>query len=266
MNKSSHTFATFLQLLRRDIYVAFKQFSILGINYGFIYPFMYALCFLYVEPRVLFEQHMTLQNGSITFIGQISLFALILSFHATINVLFDLVGDRFIDYQCTLLNARAVLIERLVFAALFSFFLLLPFFPVAKMLFPDAFLIPHASWLSLSWILLLTAFMTSAYHLMAACLMRGPHQISRLWIRCNEIMLTIGGLLVPWHVIYETSHVLGYLALLNPLVYVSEGARQALLTGPEFFPLWISSTVMIIVTIVCTIVACRVFKKRIDHI
>lgn len=261
-----HSLSVFWQLLRRDIYVAFKQFNTLGINYGLIYPLMYAFCFLYVEPRVLFEQSMTIQNGSITFIGQMSLVALILSFHATIPVLFDLIGDRFIDYQCTLLNARLVLIERLVFATIFSFFFMMPFFPVAKMLFPDSFNIPEVSWLSLAWITFLTALMTSAYHLMAVCLMRGPHQLSRLWIRCNEVMLTIGGLLVPWQIIYQTSPILGYIALLNPLVYVSEGARQALLAKPSFFPIWICSAVMIGVTIICTAIACNAFKTRMDHI
>lgn len=266
MNSALHSLSVFWQLLRRDIYVAFKHIDTLGINYGLIYPLMYAFCFLYVEPRVLFEQSMTVQSGSITFIGQLSLVALILSFHATIPILFDLIGDRFIDYQCTLLNARIVLIERLIFAVLFSFCFMMPFFPVAKMLFPDSFNIPNASWLSLAWIILLTACMTSAYHLMATCLMRGPHQLSRLWIRCNEVMLTIGGLLVPWNVIYQTSPILGYFALLNPLVYVSEGARQALLASPAFFPLWICSVVMIGVTILCTAVACNAFKKRMDHI
>jgi len=266
MTSSLHTLSVFWQLLRRDIYVALKHINVLGVNFGLIYPFMYAFCFLYVEPRVLFEQTTTLQNGSITFIGQLSLVALILSFHATIPMLFDLIGDRFIDYQCTLINARIVLIERLAFATLFAFCFMMPFFPVAKMLFPDAFLIPHASWLSLAWIVLLSALMTSSLNLMATCLMRGPHQISRLWVRCFEVMLTLGGLLVPWNVIYKTSPILGYIALLNPLVYVSEGARQALLTGPAFFPLWICSAVMIGVTILCTTVACNAFKKRMDHI
>lgn len=266
MTSVLHSISVFWQLLRRDIYVAWKELPRLGINYGIIYPLMYAFCFLYVEPRVLFEQNMSVQNGSITFIGQLSLVALILSFHTTISLLFDLVGDRFIDYQCTLINARLVLIERLVFAGLFSFCFMMPFFPVAKILFPESFEIPYASWLSLTWIILLTAFMTSAYHLMAICLMRGPHQLSRLWIRCNEVMLTIGGLLVPWSIIYQTSPILGYLALLNPLVYVSEGARQALLSGPAFFPLWICSIAMISITILCTVVACLAFKKRMDHI
>jgi len=262
----THTLAIFWQLLRRDMYVTCKRFNILGINFGLIYPLMYAFCFLYIEPQVLFEQSSIVQNGSITFIGQISLFALIVSFHSTITLLFDLVGDRFIDYQCTLLNARVVLIERLVFAGLFSFCLLVPFFPMAKILFPNSFMIPHVSWFSLAWILLLTAFMTSAYNLMATCIMRGPHQISRLWIRCNEVMLMLGGLLIPWQVIYKTSPIFGYLALLNPLVYVSEGARQALLASPTFFSIWVCSAVMIGVTIVCTVIACSVFKKRVDHI
>lgn len=259
------TFATFLQLLRRDIYVTFKRAHVYGINLGIIYPVMYAFCFLYVEPQVMFEDNI-LQNGSITFIGQILMFALIISFEATILLLFDLIGDRFIDYQRTFIDSRLIIIERIVFAGLFSFVLLMPFFPVAKLFFPDAFIIPNASWLSLAWILFLTSFMTSAYHLMAACIMTNAHQMSRLWLRYNEAMLVLGGIIIPWYVIQKTSPLLGYLALLNPMIYVTEGARQALLGTSDFFPLWICSIMLISWTIICTIVACRVFKKRVDHI
>lgn len=265
MTPAFHTFATFLQLLRRDTYVTLKRMHIFGINFGFIYPFMYALCFLYIEPQVLFAENMT-QNGSITFAGQISLFALIISFNATVTLLFDLVGDRFIDYQRTIIDSRLVLIERIVFAGLLSFCFLMPFFPIAKLLFPHAFIIPNVSWLSLAWIILLTGFMTSAYHLMIACILRDPHQISRVWMRCNEAMLVFGGIIVPWHIIYTTSAFLGYLALANPLLYVTEGARQALLGGSQFFPLWISSIMLVTWTAICTMIACRVFKKRVDHI
>lgn len=265
MNKALHVFATFLQLLRRDAYVTFKRAHVFGINLGIIYPLMYSLCFLYIEPRVMFAENIA-HNGSITFIGQILMFAFITSFGATITLLFDLTGDRLIDYQRTFIDARLLIIERLVFAGFFSFILLMPFFPVAKLLFPQAFIIPNASWLSLAWIILLISFMTSAYHLMAACIMQGPHQIGRLWIRYNEALLIFGGIIVPWYIIYRTSPILGYIALLNPMMYATEGARQALLRSPDFFPLWVSSIVMIIVTIICTIVACSVFKKRMDHI
>jgi len=260
-----HTVATFFQLLRRDIYVIFKRIHIFGINFGLIYPIMYALCFLYIEPNVLFEQNV-IQTGSVTFVGQLLLFSFIISFDTTITVLFDLIGDRFIDYQCTFLDARLVLIERMVFSSLFCFFLLMPFFPVAKLLFPQAFMIPNASWIAVTWMMLLTACMTSAYHLMAACLLRGPHQIPRLWMRYNEILLIFGGFFTPWYIVYKASNILGYLILLNPMLYVTEGARQALFGSSDFFPLWICSVVMISVTILCTWVACIVFKKRMDHI
>lgn len=255
----------FYQFLKRDIFVVRKQFMQIFINFGLIYPLMTAFCFCYLQPRFMFGA--TYQYlGTTTYIGMILSFLLIVSFEKTIDTLFDLLGPGYIYYQSTILSPRLIIIERLLFATLFTFILSIPFLPLAQFLFPSSFYVPHASWLNYYWILFLGSLTTSAYFLCAALLLQNAHSITKLWVRYTEFLIIFGGMWIPWHVIAHASPHLGIIACGNPFLYITEGARSALLQSPLFFSISTCSYILIFSTICFTIISFIALQKRIDHI
>jgi len=81
-SNTTKKFLIFLQLLHRDFYIFFKNFTTDAINNGLIFPLMYAFFFAYIQSQLYFETDM-LQERTIMFIGNISLLTLVSSYHFT---------------------------------------------------------------------------------------------------------------------------------------------------------------------------------------
>ncbi|HTM06186.1 MAG TPA: hypothetical protein VL201_03005, partial [Patescibacteria group bacterium] len=71
---------------------------------------------------------------------------------------------------------------------------------------------------------------------------------------------------VPWTNTYAFSKWIGIFMLLNPLTYIAEAMRSALLGGKEFISLWICIPIMIILFIVTTWWMQKSVQNRLDLI
>jgi ABC-type polysaccharide/polyol phosphate export permease len=189
-----------------------------------------------------------------------------MTFKHHLELFFDLQSDRYIDYQITLLDPRLVLVERVISAAIFGFLVALPFYPSAKLILQGNMDTSATSWPSLLLILALSALVCSSFNVFIACFLTKTSQLSHLWPRCNEPLLMLGGFWVPWFVVWQFSPMLGKLALLNPLLYVTDGVRQAILGGDQFLSIRVASTGLLVFSLIFVALACCFFKRRVDHI
>ena len=258
------TIHVFLQFLWRDIYVNVKKLKPQFINYALLFPALFGISFAYLQGNVFFgpgNAHLS----TIFFAGTCIAPIIILAFQFTFDLLFDLEGNRAIDYQITILNPRLILLERVLFASFFVFFVSIPYFPMAKLMLGATIDTSNTSWLSLFFILYLGALCCSAYHQFAACVLR-QNQITMFWVRVNHILIAFGGLWIPLHVMHTYSPVLGYLARLNPIIYLSEGIKQAIVGGKEFLPLAHCAIALCVFSVIFIVLSWHFFKKRVDHI
>jgi ABC-2 type transport system permease protein len=256
---------TFLYFIWRDCYVQSQNASHFIINNIMLYPIIQGITFLYLQPSILFPER-TASLNMILFIGNILLLMMVLSYRMTIPLLFDLDQDRFIDYQIRTLRPHLVLLERIIFTSLFTWLLLAPAFPLVGFYFPAYFDTSATSWWRVMLILYCGSLFCAAYHTFMACWLKSPRDIRRLWIRYNQILFQLGGYTIPWHIIDQTSPVLGYITRLNPMMYITEGLRQAFLNDARFFPYWQCIGGLLFASGCMTILAWRTFKKRVDHI
>lgn len=259
------SFAIFLRFLQRDAYNACKKLRDIAINWGLLVPAMYACINGYLQP-LIFSGSLNVELNTVMFVGSILLGLQVLSYKASVFILFDLLGDRFIDYQMTLLNPRLVIIERITFATLYTFVLSLPYYPLAKLLLGNNLDTHATSWSAVVLMLAASSLMVSAYHVFICCTLRSPTSLRRLWVRCNGPLFLLGGFWVPWHTVYAAAPWLAYLSLANPFMYVTEGLRRAILGSPTFFPVTTCVIVLLMLSLIFTLLALYHFKKRVDHI
>ncbi len=106
----------------------------------------------------------------------------------------------------------------------------------------------------------------NAYNTFAFCYLRSTLELSNFWMRFNSPLMTFGGFFIPWFVMYELSPWLGRLVLLNPLLYVTEGLRGAIIGGEHYIPLGYCLLGMLAGTVLFTALAMRLFRGRVDHI
>ncbi len=266
--KTSNTFfpslKIFFYFLWRDIYVHGKKFYDNFINYALIYPLIYAISFVYLQASIYFTDNNVFM-GTLIFVGTIMLPMMVLTYDITFGLLFDLEQDRFIDYQIVLLSPRLVLLERIIFATLFSFVLTLPYFPVAKILLGTRLDLSAISWPALLVTLLVGSLCFASYQLLAACILKS-NQIRTFWSRVNGLFITFGGFWIPLETMAKYSAILGICAQANPVLYVTEGVRQAILKSPLFFSTSYCIVVLLGMSTIFTILSWYFFKKRTDHV
>ncbi|MCL5875673.1 MAG: ABC transporter permease [Candidatus Dependentiae bacterium] len=256
----------FLRLMQRDWYQYKNRIlSYYLINYAFIYPAMYSLSFGYLQANLFFNGADPLR-GTTLFVGNFLLVVIVVSSNLGLQLLFDLEHERTIDYLMTIAPARLIIIEKILFTSLFTFFILSPYYPVAKLLLGSFFLTSSLSIPKTVIMLYASCLMCSAYNHLVACVLPGSDGISRFWRRVNTPLFMLGGFWVPFYVVKQFSSLLGTIALLNPFLYITEGMRQAVLNSSLFMSFERSLFFLICFTGIFICAALRVFKRRVDHI
>jgi len=255
----------FLQLLRRDFYVYSKIYKKYLLNYTFIYPSLVAFCFGYIWPNVGI-----LKNDSATttmvLLGTGLTATFSFAFQFNLGLLFDFKEDRFIDYQILLLRPRLIALERIFFTSIVTFVNVFPIFPMFRLLIGDYFDLSKICFYKFFIILYLGSFFCCAFNFWFTCYLKDPEKISNFWIRFNFPLIQFGGFLYPWYVISGASKFLGKIVLINPLIYITEGLRTAVLGGDKFFPFLLSFFVLIGYSIIFIFLGFYFFKKKTDHI
>lgn len=260
-----HSLRIFLQFFLRDLYVYRTQSWTYVINYCLIYPAMHSLIWGYIYPTIYFGANSSLAATTL-FAGTIVVHLVVLANIVNIGLLFDLENVRYIDYQITLLSPRLIIVQRILFTSLFTFIILLPFYPIAKLFLGSWFITTNTSWIALVLILYLGALCCSAYTQFYACIVPSSAYLRSYWMRINFALITFAGMLFPWHITKQFSPLLGYIVALNPLLYITEGLRQAILGSELYLPLWVCCSMLLFWTSILTIMAWYFFKKRVDHI
>lgn len=255
----------FWQFLKRDYFVYRQRLATYFINYCLIYPVLFGFGIGYVQTHAYFGAGQA-KLGTVVFIGHILIIVVVLANTLNIGLLFDLEQDRFIDYQITLLNPRLVLLERIFFTSLFVFALAIPFFPVAKLVLGNAFDTSNTCWPALFFILYLSSLCCSAYTQLCACVIESSRSLRSFWMRVNFGLITFGGIFIPYYICKQFSSVLAYFTLLDPLLYITEGLRRAILQDPVFLPIWLCALALLVFSALFTVASWHFFKKRIDHI
>jgi len=111
-------------------------------------------------------------------------------------------------------------------------------------------------------------FVANLFHgftgLLAASYMPTVADIRHMWMRFLMPLWWIGGFQYNWATMYSVSPNFARFMLLDPMVYLMETARVAVLGQEGFLPFWSSIFAMVLATIVAAFVSIRKLKKRLD--
>lgn len=261
--KTMQTSYIFIQFLRRDLYVYTRQLRDHVINYSLLYPILYIFCFAYLQTQIYFLGQSNI--GAIVFSGTCLVPLVVMAFHLTFDLLFDLEKNHHIDFQLTVLQPHLIIIEQILFASFFTFIVMIPFFPLARIFASSYIDLNNISWSSLYLVLYCGSLCVCTYHKFAAILLT-VERITTFSIRINHILLVLGGFWIPLYTVQSFSPMLGFLLRLNPIMYITEGVRQSIVGGKQFLSLSHCIIALLTFSIVFTALSCYFFKKRVDHI
>jgi ABC-type multidrug transport system permease subunit len=255
-----------LQFMRRDFFIHARRIHVWLINYSLLKPILYSLYIAYIQARVFFGAAGDPIRGTTIFAGEMLFVIFPLTYHLMIPLLYDLEGERFIDYQIIMLKPQWVIIQRIFFSSLFTFAMAVPFFPISKLILGANLATENTQWVTLCLFLYLCCLAASAYHMLAACALKNSQGTRMLWARINIPLIFLGGMSVPLYIVKLYSPLLGAISYANPVIYMSEGLRQALLGADHYLPILLCVGALGAFTLLFTLSACYYFKKRVDHI
>ncbi len=254
-----------MAFFKRDYYAQRNYLRHYFINYCLIFPMISTFVFGYLQSNLFFDG-VTPQKITTLLTGNILLIFFIVPYVNNMGLFFDLISDRFINYQITILSPRLLLLQRALFNAFLTFIILLAYYPMAKLLLGSYFDTSNTCWPAVAVMIFFGSLTSSAYSLFIACFLTRVSQLSHVWPRCNEHMLMLGGFWIPLFVMKQLSPQLAIIARINPLIYITEGLRQAIIGGDRFLPL-----ITCVISLACFFLlffalATYYFKKRVDHI
>lgn len=254
------------QFTKRDFFIYTRRIHTWLINYAILKPILYSLYIAYVQARVFFGASGDPIRGTTIFAGEMLFVIFPLTYQLIIPLLYDFEGERFIDYQIIMLKPQWIIIQKILFTSLFTFAMALPFFPISKLLLGTNIATDNTQWLSLCLFLYICCLATSAYHMLAACALKNAQSTRMLWARISLPLIFLGGMSVPLYIIKLYSPFLTVMSYANPIIYISEGLRRALLGSDLYLDISLCTGVLMVYTILFTVLSCYFFKKRTDHL
>lgn len=252
----------FWQLTLKNLLIFRRQFS----------SKFFDTCFLFFTNVIIFSYFMpnmgiSANYGPFILIGAIASFGLFDTIGRVSELIADIEGDRTINFTLALPISSKLAISQIGISwALSSFLLTLLLIPIGKILVPKEFSLTQISFERLIPIYIVTNLFYGFFSLWLASLIKTLGNISHLFMRFINPIFMFGAYFYTWKSAFELSPVIGYVSLINPMVYIMEGMRSAAL-GPEgFLPFWICLLAVSGFTLLFALDGIFRLKRRLDCI
>lgn len=247
-------------LIRRDLRVFKEEFWGKFID----------TCFLLMTTILVFgyflpSYGLSANYGPFILIGAIAGFGFFEVIGRVSMLIADMEGDRTILYTLTLpIPSWLVFVYIAISWALISSIISLVLFPLGKLLLFSQFNLTHIHLFKLLLIFILSNLFFGFFALWLSGLLKKMSSLSHLFVRIVNPMYMFGCFMYSWASVYQLSHIVGYIHLLDPLLYVMEGMRAATLGQEGYLPFWFCFTVLFGYTSVLGWLGVKQLQKRLD--
>jgi len=249
-------------LVKRDLKVLKSRIFNVFIDNGAILAVVLIL-FGYLLPKMGMPKSFI---GPI-FVGNTVMSFFEIGFSLSINLVHDIKFNRFVDYQVTLPTSLPwVIASYIVNFIIETSLVTLPILILAILILGDKFVIVHLNIPGFILMYLLSLIFFATLFLLFSFAYEFHWFWSNIWTRRLEPLFAFGAIFVLWKKVYAFSRFWGIVFLLNPVTYVAEGLRSALIGGDTFIPLSICIVGVSITTALILFLLFPIIKKRLDYV
>lgn len=226
MNVSLFRFSDILyKLTKNHFYVARQQLFDKIVNL-----YIWAFCSLIVMGYIMQGYGLAASYGCFQLATVIATVGLFEIYGNSFRFISDIEGDNHLNYLLTLPLTPTVLSWSFIFSyALIGIILSLGMLPFGKLLFWNSFSLASISWFKFAIILVLANIFFGVFTLAVTVHVGALSKMENVWTRFIFPLWFMGGFQFSWAAIYQFSQPLAYVLLGNPVLYVMEGMRAALL-------------------------------------
>lgn len=224
-------------------------------------------CSLFVNAYLLPKFGIAPEFGMVTFGGMLASAGIFEGYTSIIMLVGDLSTTKITYYYATLPLPTWMMLARMIISNACLYTLLaLSFLPFGKLLLWNTFDLSMVNWFHLVIVLFVSNMFYGAFTLFTTSFIDGIYQMGSIWSRFIFPMWFLGGFCFSWMSLYLTSKPLAYISLLNPIIYISESYRSAIM-GPEgWLNFWLCIVMTALFAIAAAWIGIKRLKKRCDFI
>jgi ABC-type polysaccharide/polyol phosphate export permease len=244
-------------------YLVFKQIALNRI----ISIFIWASCQLVVNGYFLPKLGITHTYGLISLSSCLAVAGLIDAFGNVMEIVMDLSTDKITFYYATLpMPTWMVFVVKMKALALMYMSYTVLLLPLGKLLLWNEFSLASVNWLYLGIVLILGNIFYAALTLFIASYVKHRKQLGNVWRTFIFPLWFLGGFGFTWNIIHEVSPQLAYLELMNPIIYVTESYRNALMGSTGLLNFWACVIMMLFFTCISAWVGIKRLTRQCDFI
>lgn len=186
---------------------------------------------------------------------------------STIDLVSDFEGDRVISFNLTLpFPSWMAIVSKAAYYFIIYTILALLMIPIGKICLWNQFDLTLVNWPKLLLIILMLSFFYACFVLWVSSIITNMTKMGQVWSRFVFPMWFLGGFQFSWMASYKTLPWLAYINLINPMVYITEAVRVALLGQEGFINFWLCLLAILAFSLGCLYLGITGLKKRLDFV
>ena len=200
-------------------------------------------------------------GGMLAAVGLFELYASVVEFVA------DLQSDRVIDYNLTLpISSWFVIATKAMYYFIIYFVMSMVMLPLGKLMLWNQFDLGAINYFQLFLALIFQNMFYACLVIWAASMIDNMSQLGNVWSRCVFPMWFMGGFQFSWMALYSVSPLIAWIDLCNPMIYITESMRIAMLGQAGYLNFWLCLGVIFIFSVISFILGLWNLRKRLDFI
>ncbi|MBP6869761.1 ABC transporter permease [Candidatus Babeliales bacterium] len=205
--------------------------------------------------------------GVFQFGGILAAVGLFELYSSVVDFVSDLQGDRVIDYNLTLpIPSWLAIASKAGYFFIIYFLLSLALLPVGKVCLWNQLDLMKIDYIKLLLAIIVQNIFYACFAIWAASVIDNMSKLGRVWSRFIFPMWFMGGFQFSWFSLYSVVPLIAWINLINPMIYVTEAMRVALLGQADYLNFWLCLATITIFSIIILLAGLRNLKKRLDFV
>lgn len=205
--------------------------------------------------------------GPFQFCGVIAAVGLFELYSTVVDLVADLEGDRVINYNLTLpIPSILALMSKSVYYFIIYSTLTALMLPIGWVSLWGQWHLMDISYFKLVLAVLFQSIFYACFVLWAASMIANMSKLGTVWARFIFPMWFMGGFQFSWLSLHHAMPILAYINVINPMIYITESMRAAMLGQEGYVNFWICLIAIAVYSVLSLALGIRNLKKRLDFV
>ena len=248
------------QLLLRDVKVFKPNYKDRVIN-GIIWSSITAITYSYILPVLGVKA----DYGAFVLVANAATWGLFDIMTNVANLISDIEGEKSISYYLTLPIPQSWIFLKIAIANAYQAIVIsIILLPLGKLILWNSFSLANFSILKFLIIFPLLHIFYGLFSLWVASRLKNLQKLHNVWLRIIFPLWFLGGYQFSWANLNQISPIFAKFALLNPITYIMEGIRNAVMGPDDYLNFGLCVLALIIFSSIMARVGIKSLMKRLD--